>query len=71
MQQLSVFFGCTVIPQMLFAFPSLSACLLLKVKRYFPVSSEISDLLFFIRYFASQNKGIQFGDYCFEVFCAN
>jgi len=30
-----------------------------------PVSSEISDLLFFVSYFASQSKGIKFGDYFF------
>ena len=40
-----------------------------------PVSSEISDLcensdlLFFISYFASQTKGIKFGDYFFDVCC--
>jgi len=26
---------------------------------------EISDLLFFVSYFASQSKGIDFGDYFF------
>ena len=42
-----------------------------------PVSSEISglgeipDLLLFISYFASQSKGIKFGDYFFDVCCAN
>jgi len=29
------------------------------------VSSEISDLLLFVSYFASQNKEIMFGDYFF------
>jgi len=33
------------------------------------MSSEISDLLFFISYFASQNEGIKFGDYFFDVLC--
>ena len=28
-----------------------------------PVSSKISNLLFFVSYFASQSKGIKFGDY--------
>jgi len=28
-----------------------------------PVSSEISDLLLFLSYFASQNKEIKFGNY--------
>jgi len=32
-----------------------------------PVSSEISDLLLFVSYFASQSKGINFGDYFFDV----
>ena len=36
-----------------------------------PVSSEISDLLFFVSYFASQSKGIKFGDYFFDVYCVN
>jgi len=46
-------------------------------KKTFPVSSEISDLceisdlLFFISYFASQSKGIKFSDYFFDVCCAN
>jgi len=35
------------------------------------VSSEISDLLFFVSYFASQSKGIKFGDYFFDVRCVN
>jgi len=35
------------------------------------VSSEISDLLLFVSYFASQSKGIKFGDYFFDVCCAN
>jgi len=30
---------------------------------------EISDLLFFVRYFASQSKGIKFGVYFFDVCC--
>jgi len=30
---------------------------------------EISDLLLFVSYFASQSKGIKFGDYLFEVCC--
>jgi len=40
-----------------------------------PVSSEISDLceisdlLFFVSYFASQSKGIKFGNYFFDVCC--
>jgi len=28
-------------------------------------ASEISDLLFYVSYFASQSKGIKFGDYFF------
>jgi len=42
-----------------------------------PVSSEISDLcklsdlLFFVSYFGSQSKGIQFGDTFFDVCCVN
>ena len=36
-----------------------------------PLSSEISDLSLFVSYFASQNKGIKFGDYFFDVFCVN
>jgi len=41
------------------------------------VSSEISDLceisdqLLFASYFASQSKGIKFGDYFFDVCCVN
>jgi len=31
------------------------------------VSSEISDLLFFVSYFASQGIGKKFGDYFFDV----
>ena len=40
-----------------------------------PVSSEISDLceiselLLFVRYFASQSEGIKFGIYLFDVCC--
>ena len=33
------------------------------------MSSEISDLLLFISYFASQSKGIKFGDYFFDMCC--
>jgi len=36
-----------------------------------PVSSEISDLLLFFSYFASESKGIKFGNYFFDVCCAN
>jgi len=42
-----------------------------------PVSSEISDfceisdLLLFFSYFSSQNNGIKFGVYFFDVFCVN
>jgi len=42
-----------------------------------PVSSEISDLceisdlLLFVSYFAGQNKRIKFGNYFFDVCCAN
>jgi len=32
-----------------------------------PVSSEISDLLLFVTYFASHSEGIKFGDYFFDV----
>jgi len=39
--------------------------------RVFPVSSEIADLLLFVSYFASQSKGIKFGDYFFDVYCVN
>ena len=34
-----------------------------------PVSSEISDLLLFVNYFASQSKGIEFGVNFFHVYC--
>jgi len=34
-----------------------------------PVSNEISDLLLFVSYFASQSKGIKFGNYFFDVHC--
>jgi len=33
-------------------------------------SSEISDLLLFVSYFASQTKRIKFADYFFDVWCA-
>jgi len=36
-----------------------------------PVSSEISDLLLFVSYVVSQNKGIKFGDYFFDVCFVN
>ena len=32
---------------------------------------KISDLLFFVSYFTSQNKGIKFGYYFFDVCCVN
>jgi len=32
---------------------------------------EISDLLLFVSYFASQSKGIKFDDYFFDVCCVN
>jgi len=32
---------------------------------------EISDLLLFLSYFSSQSNGIKFGDYFFDVSCAN
>ena len=32
---------------------------------------EISDLLFFVSYCASQNKEIKLGNYFFDVCCAN
>jgi len=32
---------------------------------------EISDLLFFVSYFASQSKGMKFGDYFFDMCCVN
>jgi len=35
------------------------------------VSSEISDLLWFVNSFASQGKGRKFGVYFFDVCCAN
>jgi len=34
-----------------------------------PVSREISDLLLFVRYFASQSEGIKFGIYLLYVCC--
>jgi len=34
-----------------------------------PVSSEISDQLLFVSYFASLSKGIKYGDYFFDVCC--
>jgi len=33
-----------------------------------PVSSEISDLLLFVSYFASQNKEIKFDNYFFDMY---
>jgi len=36
-----------------------------------PMPSEISDLLLFVSYFASQNEEIKFGNYFFDVCCAN
>jgi len=36
-----------------------------------PISSDISDLLLFVSYFASQNKEIKFGSYFFDVCCAH
>ena len=36
-----------------------------------PVSSEISDLLLFLSYFASQNKEIKSGNYFLDVCCVN
>jgi len=39
--------------------------------KFFPVSSEISDLYLFVSYFASQNKEIKFGNYFFDVCCVN
>jgi len=35
------------------------------------VASEISDLLLFVNYFASQSKGIKFGVCFFDVCCVN
>ena len=35
------------------------------------MSSEISDLLLFVSYFASQSKGIEFGNYFLDVCCVN
>jgi len=32
---------------------------------------EISNPLSFVSYFASQSKGIKFGDYVFDVCCVN
>jgi len=32
---------------------------------------EISDQLLFVSCFASQSKGIKFGDYFFDVHCVN
>ena len=34
-----------------------------------PMSSEISDLLLFVSYFASQSQGIKFGDYFLMCLC--
>jgi len=42
-----------------------------KHKHEFAVSSEISDLLLFFSYFASQNKEITSGNYFFDVCCEN
>jgi len=36
-----------------------------------PVSSEMSDLLYFVSYFATQSKGMKFGDNFFDVCCVN
>jgi len=35
------------------------------------LTSAKSDLILFVSYFASQNKGIKFGNYFFDVCCAN
>jgi len=51
---------------------NLGSRLQLQASKYlFPVSSEISDLLLFVSYFASQSKGMKFGDYFFDVCCVN
>ena len=36
-----------------------------------PLSSEISDLLLFVSYFASRSEEIKFGNYFFDVCCGN
>jgi len=36
-----------------------------------PVSSEISDILLLVSYFASGSKGIKLGNYFFDVCCVN
>jgi len=47
----------------------------LELRKVVPLSSEIfglcgtCDLLLFVSYFASQSKGITFGDYFFHVSC--
>ena len=37
----------------------------------FLTSGEISDLLLFVCYFASQNEKIKFGNYVFDECCVN
>jgi len=44
---------------------------LIRCEAKFLTSAEISDLLFFLSYFASQNKEIKSGNYFFDVCCAN
>jgi len=45
--------------------------LFVKSQHLYPVSSEISDLLLFNSYFASQSEGTTFGDYFYDVCCVN
>ena len=55
--------------------PSLKMWLLVTEPEWTPVSSEISDLceipdlLLFVSYFASESKGIEFGNYFFDMCC--
>jgi len=53
---------------------SLNWCRILKFEKLSdpdPVSREISDLILFFSYFASQSKGIQSGNFVFDVCCVN
>ena len=45
--------------------------LLIRLLVWAPVSSEISDLLFFVSDCASQNKETKLGNYFFDVCCVN
>jgi len=41
------------------------------MQTFYLVSSKISDLLLLFSYFASESKGIKFGNYFFDTCCVN